>query len=74
MKIFIIEATFEDNNEIQHSIIVGKTLAKDRIEAYTNMCKKYNTENEYSILRLLGYKLINDVEFYYHDIDEMETI
>ena len=49
MKTFIIEATFEDRNENQQSIIIGKTLAKDRLEAYSNMCKKYKTENEYAI-------------------------
>ena len=39
MKTFIIEATFEDRNENQQSIIIGKTLAKDKIEAHKNMCK-----------------------------------
>ena len=31
MKTFIIEATFEDRNENQQSIIIGKTLANDRL-------------------------------------------
>ena len=74
MKTFIIEATFEDRNENQQSIIIGKTLAKDKIEAYSNMCKKYKTENEYAILRMLGHSFVVDVEFFYHDLDEMETI
>ena len=74
MKTFIIEATFEDRNENQQSIIIGKTLAKDRLEAYSNMCKKYKTENEYTILRMLGPSFVGDVEFYYHNLDEMETI
>ena len=51
-----------------------KTLAKDRLEAYSNMCKKYKTENEYAILRMLGHSFVGDVEFFYHDLDEMETI
>ena len=74
MKTFIIEATFEDRNENQQSIIIGKTLAKDRLEAYSNMCKKYKTENEYAILRMLGHSFVGDVGFYYHNLDEMETV
>ena len=74
MKTFIIEATFEDGNENQQSIMIGKTLAKDSGQAYANMCKKYNTESEYSILRILGYGFVSDVEFFYHDLDEMETM
>ena len=74
MKTFIIEATFEDRNENQQSIIIGKTLANDRLEAYSNMCKKYKTENEYAILRMLGHSFVGDVEFYYLNLDEMETI
>ena len=74
MKTFVIEATFENNNAEQCSIIIGKTLAKDKIEAYSNMCKKYKTENEYAILRMLGHSFVGDVEFFYHDLDEMETI
>ncbi len=74
MKTFIIEATFEDHNGVQCSIIIGKTLAKDSIEAYTNMCRKYNTQSVYSILRLLGHESANHVEFFYIDLDEIETI
>ena len=74
MKTLIIEATFEDRNENQQSIIIGKTLAKDKIEAHKNMCKKYKTENEYAILRMRGHSFVGDVEFFYHDLDEMETI
>lgn len=75
MKTFIIEATFEDCNKNQQSIIIGKTLAKDSIEAYENMCNKYKNKNEYEIARLHNDgNSVHYVEFFYHDLDEMETI
>ena len=75
MKTFIIEATFENNNAEQCSVIIGKSLAKDKIEAYENMCNKYKNKNEYEISRLHnGGNSVHYVEFFYHDLDEMETI
>lgn len=75
MKTFIIEATFEDCNKNQQSIIIGKTLAKDKIEAYENMCNKYKNKNEYEIARIHNdNNSVHYVEFFYHDLDEMETI
>lgn len=75
MKTFIIEATFENNNAEQCSVIIGKTLAKDRIEAYENMLKKYKNKNEYEIATIHNdNNSVHYVEFFYHDLDKMEII
>lgn len=76
MKTFIIELTFNScYNDNNISIILGKTVAKDELEAHENICKKFNTESHWEIAKLYndGYS-VNDVEIFYYNFDEMETI